>query len=97
MSQTFTIELSDIELKALNYVAYDANDWIQNAIHERCRLAIDELANDDVQHRLKNGLPIQGTREEIVLNSTLPSGKQRHEEALASIQETMAMATPPAA
>lgn len=86
---TFTIELSDIELKALNYVAYDANDWIQNAIHERCRLAIDELANDDVQHRLKNNIPIQGTKEEMVLASTLPSGKQRHEEALASIQATL--------
>lgn len=95
MPQTFTIELTDIEVKGLNYVAYDANDWIQNAIRERCRLAIDEMVNDDIQYRLKNGLPIQGTREEMAAASTLPSGKERHEEALKSMQATMALATPP--
>jgi hypothetical protein len=82
----FTIELTAAEVKALEYVALSADDWIQNAIHERCRLAIDELVNDDIQYRLKNGLPVSGTREEMALNSTLPSGAERNATALASIQ-----------
>lgn len=85
--KTYTIELSDLEVKGLNYVAYDANDWIQNAIKERCRLAIDELVQDEIRYRLTNGLPIQGTREEIAASSTLPNGRERNDAAIASIQQ----------
>jgi len=48
MSHVFTVELSDAEKKALEYVALSADDWIQNAAHERCRLAIEEMVNQEV-------------------------------------------------
>jgi hypothetical protein len=85
MANTFTLTLSDAELKALEFVALSADDWIQNAIHERCRLAIEEMVSQEITAKLSSGQPIAGSKEEIVLASTLPSAKQRHEEALASI------------
>jgi hypothetical protein len=85
MANTFTITLSDPELKALEFVALTADGWIQNAVHERCRLAIEEMVSQEVAAKLASGQPIAGSKEEIVLASTLPSAKQRHEAALAEI------------
>lgn len=75
----YTITLTDAEKKALEYVALDANEWIQNAVHERCRLAIEEMVQVDIQTKLANGESISGTKEEMVLASTLPSAKDRNE------------------
>jgi len=85
MTETYTVELSDVEVKALHYVAYDANAWIQNAIHERCRLAIEEMVNDDIRAKLDAGLPISGTKDEMVLASTLPNAQERHDAIMAQI------------
>lgn len=87
----FTITLSDVELKALEYIAYDANDWIQNAIHERCRLAIDELVQTEIQTKLAAGEAVSGTKDEIVLNSTLPSAKERHDAMVLQMKASQAM------
>ena len=45
---TYTITLSDAEDKALHVVALSAQDWIDNAVHERCRIAIDEIGRAHV-------------------------------------------------
>jgi hypothetical protein len=85
MTETYTVELSDVEVKALHYVALDADLWIQNAIHERCRLAIEEMVADDIRTKLDAGLPISGTKDEMVLASTLPSAQERHDAIVAQI------------
>ena len=64
--KTYTITLSDTEDKALGVVAFSQDDWIQNAIHERCRIAIDEIIQMAVTNFLAVGEPIPGTREAIV-------------------------------
>ena len=58
---TYTVTLSDAEDKALGVIAFSQNDWIQNAVHERCRLAIDEIVNAEVQRILAAGEPITGS------------------------------------
>jgi len=85
MPEIFTIELSDAEVKALHYVAIDADSWIQNAVHERCRMAIEELVADDIKSKLDAGLSISGTKDEMVLTSTLPSAQERHDAIMAQI------------
>lgn len=83
MSHIFTVELSDAEKKALEYVSITADGWIQNAVHERCRLAIEEIVQEEIKRKMEAGEPITGTKEEIVMASTLPSAQERHEAALA--------------
>jgi hypothetical protein len=83
MSHVFTVELSDAEKKALEYVSLTANEWIQNAVHERCRLAIEEMVQEEIKRKMEAGEPISGTKEEIVMASTLPSAQHRHEAAMA--------------
>ena len=64
---TYTITLSDAEDKALKTVAISAQDWIDNAVHERCRIAIDEIVNAEVQRKLAAGESITGSKDDIVM------------------------------
>lgn len=77
---TYTITLSDAEDKALHAVAISAQDWIDNAVHERCRLAIDEIVNAEVQRKLAAGEPITGSKEDIVMAAQIKSAAERQAE-----------------
>ena len=74
---TYTITLSDAEDKALKAVAFSAQDWIDNAIHERCRIAIDEIVNAEVQRKLAANEPIIGSKEDIVMAANVESAADR--------------------
>ena len=65
MSITYTVELSDVQNKALACVAVDPEDWINNAVKERCRIAIDEVFNELVN----SGVSLSGTKEEMIMSS----------------------------
>ena len=74
---TYTITLSDAEDKALHVVALSAQDWIDNAVHERCRIAIDEIVNAEVQRKLTAGESITGSKEDIVNAANIESAAER--------------------
>jgi hypothetical protein len=81
---TYTITLSDAEDKALGFVAYSQQEWIDNAIHERCRIAIDEIVNAEVQRKLANNETISGSKEDIVNAANIQSAAERQAEAEAN-------------
>lgn len=62
----YQITLTEAEDKALSYVAFSQQEWIDNATHERCRLAIDEIVAIAVENFLATGIQIPATKEEIV-------------------------------
>ena len=66
MSKTYTITLSAAQDKALSVVAIDQQDWIENAIFERCRIAIENIVASEVQRKLAANETISGTKEDIV-------------------------------
>jgi hypothetical protein len=63
---TYTIEYTETEDLAMHWAALSADEWIQNAAHERARIAIEEIVKIAVQQFLAVGQSIPGTREEIV-------------------------------
>jgi hypothetical protein len=73
---TYTITLSAAENKALGFVAVSQNDWIQNAVHHRCYVAIEEIVAAEVQRLLAAGQPITGTKDDIVLNAPIRSAAE---------------------
>jgi hypothetical protein len=87
---TYTITLSDAEDKALHVVALSAQDWIDNAVHERCRIAIDEIVNAEVQRKLTAGEPITGSKEEIVIAADIESAAERQVRMEAEAQARLA-------
>jgi hypothetical protein len=77
---TYTITLTDAEDKALAYVAFSQQEWIDNAVHERCRIAIDEIVTAEVQRLLAAGETISGSKEDIVMAAPIQSAAERQAE-----------------
>ena len=74
---SYTVTLTDAEDKALHVVAMSAQDWIQNAVKERCRLAIDEIVNAEVQRKLAAGESITGSKDDIVMAANVESAVEK--------------------
>lgn len=62
----YTINLTDAEDAALSHFVFSQDDWIQNAVHERCRLAIDSVVQVTVQKCLETNTSIPSSKDEIV-------------------------------
>ena len=65
MNYTITLTLS--ENTALEYVAASQQEWIDNVVHERCRIAIDEIVALAVERCLATGIQIPSSKDDIVL------------------------------
>ena len=86
---TYTITLSDAEDKALHVVAMSAQDWIDNAVHERCRIAIEEIVAAEVQRKLAAGEAITGSKDDIVMAANVESAAERQARMEAEMQARM--------
>ena len=62
----YNITLSSAEDKALSYTAVSQQNWINNAVHERCRIAIDEIAKICFEQCLANNIQIPGSKDAMV-------------------------------
>jgi hypothetical protein len=84
---TYTITLTDAEDKALGFIAYSQQDWIDNAVHERCRVAIDEIVNAEVQRKLAAGEAITGSKDDIVMMADIESAAERQARMEAELRK----------
>jgi hypothetical protein len=62
----YTITLTEAENKALSYVTLGQQEWIDNAVHERCRVAIDDIVALTVQKCLETNTAIPGSKDAMV-------------------------------
>lgn len=69
-----TIELTEAEAKALSYISSSPQEWAENAVKERARLAIDQIFQMEVARMLAdpNTTSIPADREAVVLAANLP-------------------------
>ena len=84
----FTISLSDIQYKSLAYAAYDPEEWIKNAVYERCRLAMEEIYTKELDKINSEGKEISGTKYDIIMNADIKSAKEQQDE-LDSLRESL--------
>ena len=82
---TYTIILTEAEDKALSYAALSQDSWIQNAVHERCRIAIEEIVAAEVQRKLAANETISGSKDDIVMAAPIKSGAERNAEAATTL------------
>ena len=80
-----TITLTDTQFRGLEYAALSPQDWAENAVTERCRIANDEIVQLTVTHCLDNGIQVPATREAIVAyafdNDVVNTAANRQAEA----------------
>ena len=90
----YTITLTAAEDAALSYVAYSQKEWIDNAVHERARIAIEEIVQLTVQKCLDTGTQIPGSKDDMVslafTKGWVKTAKQRQEEAEAEAAARLA-------
>jgi hypothetical protein len=85
---TYTIELTDAETKSMEYVAFDVQEWADNALHNRARQAMDEIYQMEVQ-RMTNDpaiTSIPADKESVILNADIKSAAVRQAEADAEME-----------
>ena len=64
-----TITLTDTQYKGLQYAALDPEEWAENAVTERARIANDEIVSMYTNRALDEGVAIPATRELIVADA----------------------------
>ncbi len=82
----YTITLTEAEQKAMEYIAADVDEWITNAATNRARIAIDEICDLYVKHKLDNNEAITATNKPDMVLAAYQEGlvktaAQRNEEA----------------
>ena len=83
-----TITLTDTQYKGLQYAAADPQDWADNALTNRARIANDEIISMYTNRALDEGVAIPATRELIVADAFTrgwaKTAEQRNAEAEAA-------------
>ena len=84
---TYTIELTDAEVKAMEHVAVSVQDWAENALKNRARIAMDEIYNSEVARMTDDPTvtAIPADKEAVVLSADIKSAQQRNEESEAEM------------
>jgi len=63
---TISIELTEAEQKALSVAAFSPQEWAENAVKNRARIAIDEIVQLCVAKCLETQTQIPNSKEEMV-------------------------------
>lgn len=90
----YTIELTDAENKAMEYVAFSVQDWAENALKNRARQAVDEIYNSEVQRMTEDPsiTAIPADKDVVVLAADIQSVADKQAAAevdVATLQETV--------
>ena len=66
------ITVTDTQVKCLEYAAYSVQDWCDNAIHNRARVAQEEIVAALVAHCNEKGIAIEtGVDKQVAQAYTL--------------------------
>jgi len=84
---TYTTELTDAEVKAMEYVALSVQDWADNALQNRARQAMDEIYDSEVARMTADPTitSIPADKEAVVLAADIKSAVVRQAEAEAEM------------
>ena len=81
----YTVKLTDTEDKAMSYCAMSTQDWVDNALKNRARIAKEEIIVLNTTHCNANNIQI-ATGEDAQITQAfdlkvVKTAKERHEEA----------------
>tara|TARA_R110000822_G_scaffold304504_1_gene429721 strand:- start:45 stop:311 length:267 start_codon:yes stop_codon:yes gene_type:complete len=83
MATNYTTTLTNSEKKAMEYVAFSVQDWIDNAVDNRARQAIDEIYNAEVARMTADPdiTSISADKDAVVLAADIKSAATRQAES----------------
>ena len=74
MHTSYTVGITTGEYKALQYVMVDQNEWVNNALKNRARIASDEIVNIYSQYKINKGEAITAIGSTAVIEAAYSEG-----------------------
>ena len=74
MHTSYTVGITTGEYKALQYVMIDQNDWIENAIKNRARIATDEIQTLYTNFKIGRGEAITAVGSTAIIEAAYAEG-----------------------
>ena len=71
---SYTVGITTGEYKALQYVMIDQNDWVNNALKNRARIATDEIVNIYTQFKINKGEAITAIGSTAIIEAAYAEG-----------------------
>ena len=71
---SYTVGITTGEYKALQYVMVDQNDWIENAIKNRARIATDEIQTLYTNFKISKGEAITAVGSTAIIEAAYAEG-----------------------
>ncbi len=71
---SYTVGITTGEFKALQTVMVDQNDWIENFITNRARLATIEITNKYTQYKIDRGEAITAVGSTAIIEAAISEG-----------------------
>jgi len=70
----YTVSLTEAEDKAMSYCAADTQEWIDNAIMNRVRIATDDICRVYTDYKLNNNEAITATNKADMVIAAFAEG-----------------------
>ena len=86
----YTVTLTEAQRKALEYIALDASEWINNAAISRSNNAVDEICAIYTNHKLENDQAITVVGKDAMVLAAYSEGIIQSAAARAGIASTVA-------
>ena len=86
----YTVTLTEAQRKALEYIALDASEWINNAAISRSSNAMDEICAIYTNHKLDNNEAITVIGKDAMVLAAYSEGLVQSAASRAGIASTVA-------
>ncbi len=75
----YTVTLTEAEDKAMQYIAYSVQNWIDNAVANRARKAIEQIYSNEVARMTSDPdiSTIPADKNKVVLDADLETAKAK--------------------
>ena len=74
MHTSYTVGITTGEYKALQYVMIDQNDWVNNALKNRARIAIEAIQNQYTTYKINKGEAITAIGHTAIIEAAYAEG-----------------------
>ena len=71
---SYTVGITTGEYKALQYVMVDQNDWVNNALKNRARIAIEAIQSQYTTYKINKGEAITAVGTTAIIEAAYAEG-----------------------
>ena len=74
MHKSYTVGVTTGQYRALQYVMVDQQDWTRNVLHDRARIATDEIVNKYTNYKINKGEAITAIGTTAIIEAAYSEG-----------------------